>query len=70
MDDNIQIPVNTPLSLRKEIEQMQKWYDDNDDFNFDLGLDAIEGSIKTWYLAGKLSRSDAIKIFHKFGIMY
>ena len=35
---------------------------------FDTAFEAIEASVKAYYLAGKISREDLNNIFRKYGI--
>ena len=44
-------------------------YNTGDWFMFDTAFEAIEASVKAYYLAGKISKEDLNSIFKKYGIV-
>ena len=69
IDPDISIPPNMPKLLLEDLKLLQKYYDDDDWLHYDLLFDAVEGSIKSYHLCGKISRADAVQLFHRYGIM-
>ena len=69
IDPKIPIPANMPKSLLEDLEMLQKYYDDDDWSNYELLFDGVDGSIKSYHLVGRISREDAIQLFHRYGIM-
>ncbi len=69
IDFNIPIPKNLPQTLLDDLDELQKFYDNDDWCSFDLKLDGIECRIKNFVLSGRISRNDAIKLFHRYGNM-
>ena len=69
IDPKIPIPANMPKSLLEDLEMLQKYYDDDDWSNYELLFDGVDGSIKSYHLLGRISREDAIQLFHRYGIM-
>ena len=48
--------------------ELQEYYNAGDWFMFDTAFEAVEASVKAYYLAGKISREDLNSIFKKYGI--
>ncbi|MBD5487502.1 MAG: hypothetical protein HDR13_01725 [Lachnospiraceae bacterium] len=55
-DMTIALPVNLPAGLQSDFKELQEYYDMGDWLQFDLLFEAVEASIKAYYLAGKISR--------------
>ena len=64
----IALPVNLPAGLQSDFKELQEYYDMGDWLQFDLLFEAVEASIKAYYLAGKISREELNLIFRKYGI--
>ena len=47
---------------------MQGYYDAGDWLMFDTVFEAVEATVKAYYLAGKISIEDLNHIFEKYGI--
>ena len=69
IDPEIPIPANMPKSILEDLEMLQKYYDDDDWSNYELLFDGVDGSIKSYHLVGRISREDAMQLFHRYGIM-
>lgn len=69
IDFDIPIPDNLPQTLLDDLDELQDFYDKDDWCSFDLKLDGIECRIKNFVLSGRISRNDAIKLFHRYGNM-
>ena len=69
IDPEIPIPDSTPKSLLEDLKMLHKYYDEDDWSNYELLFDSIEGSIKSYHLLGRISREDAVQLFHRYGIM-
>ena len=68
IDEKICLRENLPESLKKDFEELQGYYDAGDWFMFDILFEAVEASVKAYYLAGKISMEDLNCIFRKYGI--
>ena len=64
-DSTIVLPDNLPNGLQKEL---QEYYDAGDWLQFDLFFEAVEASVKAYYLSGKISREEMNMIFKKYGV--
>lgn len=67
-DMTIILPETLPAGLQRDFEELQEYYDAGDWFQFDLLFEAVEASVKAYYLAGKISREELNLIFRKYGI--
>lgn len=67
-DQTIALPDSLPFGLQSDFEELQKYYDAEDWLQFDLLFEAVEASVKAYYLAGKISREELNLIFTKYGI--
>lgn len=67
-DKTITLPVTLPDGLRNDFKELQGYYDTGDWLQFDLLFEAVEASVKAYYLAGKISREELNLIFRKYGI--
>lgn len=68
VDEKIHLNENLPNELLLDFEELQKYYDAGDWFMFDIVFEAVEASVKAYYLAGKISIDDLNCIFKKYGI--
>ena len=68
VDEQIILKDDLPDGLRRDFEELQEYYRVGDWFMFDINLEAIEASVKAYYLAGKISKEDLNSIFKKYGI--
>jgi hypothetical protein len=69
IDPDIDIPPNMPKPLLEDLERLQKYYDADDWSNFELVFDSVDSRIKSYNLTGRISRKDAVQLFHRYGIM-
>lgn len=67
-DKTIALPVSLPAGLQNDFKELQEYYDEGDWLQFDLLFEAVEASVKAYYLAGKISREELNLIFRKYGI--
>ncbi len=67
-DKSIILPDNLPVGLQHDFDELQKYYDVGDWFQFDLLFEVVEANVKAYYLAGKISREELNLIFRKYGI--
>ncbi len=68
IDEKISLRDDLPDGLQRDFIELQGYYEANDWFMFDTAFEAIEASVKAYYLAGKISRDDLNNIFRKYGI--
>ena len=68
IDENIVSREDLPERLQQDFKELQKYYDADDWFMFDTLFEAVEATVKAYYLAGKISREDLNTIFRKYGI--
>lgn len=68
IDAKISLRDNLPDGLQRDFEELQEYYDIGDWFMFDTVFEAVEASVKAYYLAGKITREDLNCIFRKYGI--
>lgn len=64
----ITLPDSLPAGLQSDFRELQGYYDAGDWFQFDLFFEAVEASVKAYYLAGKISKEELELIFRKYGI--
>lgn len=69
VDKNIFLRSDLPGGLQRDFEELQEYYEADDWFMFDTLFEAVEASVKAYYLAGKISRNDLDLIFKKYGIL-
>lgn len=69
VDENIFLRSDLPSGLQRDFEELQEYYEADDWFMFDTLFEAVEASVKAYYLAGKISREDLNLIFRKYGIL-
>ncbi|MCI9012641.1 MAG: hypothetical protein HFI59_01605 [Lachnospiraceae bacterium] len=67
-DSTVVLPANLPAGLQSDFQELQEYYDAADWLQFDLLFEAVEASVKAYYLAGKISREELDLIFRKYGI--
>lgn len=67
-DEKIILPMDLPEGLQRDFKELQEYYDAGDWLQFDLLFEAVEASVKAYYLAGKISREELNLIFKKYGI--
>ena len=60
IDEKISLRDNLPDELQHDFKELQGYYD--------TVFEAVEASVKAYYLAGKISRDDLNCIFSKYGI--
>ena len=68
IDENIVLRENLPKQLQEDFAELAKYYEEGDWFGFDLLFEAVEATVKAYYLAGKISRQDLEQIFRKYRI--
>lgn len=68
VDEQIILRDNLPEGLQRDFMELQEYYTTGDWFMFDTAFEAIEASVKAYYLAGKISKEDLNSIFKKYGI--
>lgn len=68
VDEKICLKDNLPNGLLRDFKELQEYYDAGDWFMFDTVFEAVEASVKAYYLAGKISEEDLNCIFKKYGI--
>ena len=68
IDEKISLRDNLPDGLQRDFAELQDYYDKGDWFMFDTVFEAVEASVKAYYLAGKISKEDLDCIFKKYGI--
>lgn len=68
IDEKVHLRDNLPIALQHDFEELRKYYDAGDWFMFDTVFEAVEASVKAYYLAGKITRDDLNCIFRKYGI--
>lgn len=68
IDEKISLRDNLPDGLQRDFKELQDYYNTGDWFMFDTVFEAVEASVKAYYLAGKISREDLDCIFKKYGI--
>ncbi len=68
VDEKISLRDDLPDGLQRDFKDLQEYYDIGDWFMFDTVLEAVEASVKAYYLAGKITREDLNCIFKKYGI--
>ncbi len=69
VDEKISLRNNLPEGLQRDFKELQEYYDADDWFMFDTMFEAVEASVKAYYLAGKISEEDLKCIFKKYGIL-
>lgn len=69
IDETIELREDLPASLQSDFAELQKFFDADDWFNFDIFFEGVEATVKAHYLAGKISREDLDCIFRKYGIL-
>lgn len=67
-DKTILLPSWLPDGLKQDFEELQEYYDAGNWLQFDLLFEAVEASVKAYYLAGKISHEELNLIFKKYGI--
>lgn len=67
IDQSIVLRADMPAGLQRDFAELQEYYDAGDWLQFDLCLEAVEASVKAYYLAGKISREELNQIFRKYG---
>lgn len=68
IDEKIILREDLPEGLRRDFKELQEYYDADDWFMFDTLFEAVEATVKAYYLAGKISQEDLNAIFRKYGI--
>lgn len=68
IDEKIDLRDDLPERLQCDFKELQEYYDADDWFMFDNLFEAVEASVKAYYLAGKISKKDLNSIFKKYGI--
>lgn len=69
IDETIDLREDLPQGLQRDFAELREYYDAGDWLHFDIFFEAVEASVKAYYLAGKISREDLNRIFMKYGIM-
>lgn len=68
IDETIQLRSNLPDALQDDFKELQSYYEADDWFEFDIFLEAVEATVKAYYLSGKIGIEDLNQIFQKYGI--
>ncbi|MCI8639557.1 MAG: hypothetical protein HFG41_10605 [Coprococcus sp.] len=68
-DETIILSDSLSSGLKNDFKELQEYYDAGDWLQFDLLFEAVEASVKAYYLAGKISREELNLIFKKYGIV-
>ena len=68
IDEKISLRDDLPDRLQQDFEELQGYYDADDWLMFDTVFEAVEATVKAYYLAGKISIDDLNRIFEKYGI--
>lgn len=68
IDETIDLRKDLPQGLQSDFDELREYYDAGDWLRFDIFFEAVEASVKAYYLAGKISREDLDRIFMKYGI--
>ena len=68
IDENITLRDDLSGGLQRDFEELQGYYDAGDWLMFDTVFEAVEATVKAYYLAGKISIDDLNRIFEKYGI--
>ena len=69
IDEAIDLREDLPEGLQRDFAELREYYDMGDWLHFDIFFEAVEASVKAYYLAGKISREDLDRIFRKYGIL-
>lgn len=67
-DKTITLPEILLEGLQRDFKELQEYYNAGDCLQFDLLFEAVEASVKAYYLAGKISREELNLVFQKYGI--
>ena len=70
VDEQILLRDNLPDGLQRDFMELQEYYNAGDWFMFDTAFEAVEASVKAYYLAGKISREDLNSIFKNMVLYY
>ncbi len=68
IDETIDLRKDLPQGLQNDFAELREYYDAGDWLRFDIFFEAVEASVKAYYIAGKISREDLDRIFMKYGI--
>lgn len=68
IDESIKLREDLPPALKRDFEELRKYYEQGDWFHFDTLFDGVEATVKAHYHSGKISREDLDRIFSKYGI--
>lgn len=69
IDETVDLREDLPEGLQRDFAELREYYDSGDWLHFDIFFEAVEASVKAYYLAGKISKEDLNCIFKKYGIM-
>lgn len=69
IDETIDLREDLPDGLQRNFAELREYYDAGDWLRFDIFFEAVEASVKAYYLAGRISREDLDCIFRKYGIL-
>ena len=69
IDPDIPLPASTQKILLEDFKLLKQYYDSDDVSNYMLLQDGMEATIHNAYCMGTLSKSDAVQLLHKLGIM-
>ena len=69
IDETIDLREDLPQGLQRDFAELKEYYDADDWLHFDIFFEAVEATVKAYYLAGKISREDLNRIFMKYGIL-
>ena len=58
VDEQIILRDNLPDGLQRDFMELQEYYNTGNWFMFDTAFEAVEASVKAYYLAGKISIED------------
>lgn len=68
IDEDIKVREDLPKELLESFAELKGYYEKDDWFQFDMLFELVEARVKSYYLAGKISRADLDLIFKKYGI--
>lgn len=69
IDKTVELREDLPDGLQRDFAELREYYDAGDWLHFDIFFEAVEASVKAYYLAGRISREDLDCIFRKYGIL-
>ena len=68
IDNSIILREDLPKALKRDFEELQSYYDAGDEVMFDVTLDGVEATVKSYYHVSLISREELNMIFRKYGM--